>query len=127
MHGKPGPDVRLLIIDDDPQSLPRISEALAQPGLEILTAIDTRTGLDIASLCHPHIVLMTPQPDAPATLARIVAMDAATRVIRLEAHCPGDDDAESSQAETSLSLSALAERVARLSREIRRRRSRSGY
>ena len=94
-----------------------------QPGLEILTATDTRTGLDIASLCRPHIVLMTPQPDGPATLARIAAMDATIRVIHLEAHCTGEDDSETSQAETSLSLSTLAERVARLSREIRRRRS----
>jgi hypothetical protein len=42
------PVVSLLIIDDDLGSLELFSNALAQPGLEILTASDPENGLDIA-------------------------------------------------------------------------------
>ena len=51
------PVVSLLIIDDDLGSLELFSNALAQPGLEILMASDPEVGLDIACSRHPQIVL----------------------------------------------------------------------
>ena len=47
------PVVSLLIIDDDPGSLDLFSNALEQPGLEILTASDPKDGLDIVCSRHP--------------------------------------------------------------------------
>ena len=51
------PAVSLLIIDDNPGSLELLSSALAQHGLEILTASDPETGLDLVHDRRPQIVL----------------------------------------------------------------------
>ena len=47
----------LLVIDDNPGSLELVSSALAQPGLEILTASDPEAGMDLVYNRHPQIVL----------------------------------------------------------------------
>ena len=50
--------VFLLIIDDNPGSLELLSTALAQPGLEVLTASDPEEGLDLVrEKRRPQIVL----------------------------------------------------------------------
>ena len=47
----------LLIIDDNTGSLELLSNALAQPDLEILTASDPEEALDVVYSRHPQIVL----------------------------------------------------------------------
>ena len=49
--------VSLLVIDDTPGMVELVSSALAQPGLEILTATDPEEGLDLFRKRRPHIVL----------------------------------------------------------------------
>ena len=40
MSGNPAPAISLLVIDDNPRSVELTSDAVAQPGLEILAASD---------------------------------------------------------------------------------------
>ena len=82
-------DVSLLIIDDHAGSLELLSSALAQPGLEILTASDPEEGIDL--FCHrrPQIVLtdlMMPRLSGMDVLERIMEVDPATEVILMTAH-----------------------------------------
>jgi len=49
--------VSLLVIDDNPGSVELLSSALAQPGLEILTASDPEQGLDLFRSRRPQVVL----------------------------------------------------------------------
>jgi CheY-like chemotaxis protein len=39
--------VSLLVIDDNPRSVELLSNAVSQPGLEILTASNSKEGLDL--------------------------------------------------------------------------------
>jgi len=57
MPASPSPALSLLIIDDNAKSLELLSTALAQPGLQILTAPDPEQGLDLVYSKHPQIVL----------------------------------------------------------------------
>ena len=57
MSPNPSPALKLLILDDNAGSLELLSTALAQPGLEILTASDPERGLDLIYEEHPQIVL----------------------------------------------------------------------
>ena len=51
------PAVSLLVIDDNPGSVELLSTALAQPGLEILTASNPEEGLNLFRNRRPQIVL----------------------------------------------------------------------
>ena len=51
------PAVRIVILDDNPASVELMASALAQNGLEILTATDAEVGLDLIFEHHPDIVL----------------------------------------------------------------------
>ena len=57
MASAPPGDVRIAIIDDNVRSIELMSSALAQEGVEILTATDAEEGLDLILERHPHIVL----------------------------------------------------------------------
>jgi DNA-binding NtrC family response regulator len=111
--------VSLLIIDDDHDSLEQLSDELAQPGLEILVASDAKTGLDIACRCRPRIVLATPQPNGQETLERIAEMDYNAHAISLPTHYSGERE----HRDKPIPLEELRARVARLAREVRRRRA----
>ena len=79
----------LLAIDDDPQSLLLIQDALAQDGLEILTASEPLRGLELVRRKHPPIVLldlMMPQMSGLELLERILEADPGTDVILMTAH-----------------------------------------
>jgi len=122
--------VLLLIIDDNPGSLDLLSSALAQPGLEILTASDPENGLDIASTRHPQIVLtdlVMPHLSGLDVLERIIEIDPATDVIIMTAHYSTETAVEAIQKGASdylnkpIPLPTLRERVGRLVEEARKR------
>ncbi|MEA3162862.1 MAG: Response regulator receiver domain, partial [Verrucomicrobiota bacterium] len=49
---------KILIVDDNPANIRLLSEALEQEGHEILTASDGESGLRIASLAKPGLILL---------------------------------------------------------------------
>jgi DNA-binding NtrC family response regulator len=122
--------VSLLIIDDNPSSLELLSNALAQPGLEILTASDPEDGLDIACSRHPQIVLtdlVMPNLSGLDVLDRIMELDPATDVILMTAHYSSESAVEAIKKGASdylnkpISVAALRERVGKLIEEVRKR------
>jgi DNA-binding NtrC family response regulator len=79
----------LLIIDDNPGSLEMLSSALAQPDLEILTALNPQEGVDLLHSRHPQIVLtdlVMPGMTGLEVLDRVMEFDPATEVILMTAH-----------------------------------------
>ena len=125
-----GPAVLLLIIDDNLSSLELVSNALAQPGLEILTASDPEVGLNIACTRHPQIVLtdlVMPHLSGLDVLERIMEIDPATDVIIMTAHYSSESAVEAIKKGASdylnkpISLPTLRERVGRLVEEARQR------
>jgi DNA-binding NtrC family response regulator len=91
---------KLLAIDDDPQNLASISDALAQEGLEILTADDTATGFELFLLTRPRTVLLNlASSEAPGMdlLARMVDADPLVNVILISDHYSTDSAVEAIQ------------------------------
>ena len=81
--------IKLVAIDDTPESLELITEALSQDGLQIFTATDPENGLDIIYHEHPQIVLLDlvmPKMSGMEALDRIVAFDPSIEVILMTAH-----------------------------------------
>ena len=81
--------VSLLIIDDDPRIIEVLSEALAQPGLDILLATDPEVGIDLFCDVRPQIVLtdlVMPGMSGLEVLERIMEVDPATVVILMTGH-----------------------------------------
>ena len=125
------PAILLLIIDDDAGSLDLLSTALAQPGLEILTASDPEDGLDMACSRHPQIVLtdlIMPTLSGIEVLERVIEIDPATDVILMTAHYSSETAVEAIEKGASdylnkpISLPRLRERIGRLEEEARKRR-----
>ena len=124
------PVVSLLIIDDDQGSLDLFSNALEQPGLEILTASDPEVGLDIVCSRHPQIVLtdlVMPHLSGLDVLERIMEVDPATDVIIMTAQYSSETAVEAIQKGASdylnkpILLPTLLKRVGRLVEEARKR------
>lgn len=121
--------IALLVIDDNPASLDLISTALAQPGLEILTASDPEEGLELFHNRHPQIVitdLVMPHVTGMEVLERIMEVDPSTNVILMTAHYSTESAVEAIKKGASdylnkpVSLQALRERVRTLVEEARR-------
>ena len=115
------PALSLLIIDDNPGSLELLSNALAQPDLEILTASDPEEGLDLVHERHPQIVLtdlVMPKMTGMEVLERVMEFDPATDVILMTAHYSTESAVEAIRKGASdylnkpVSIAALRERVA---------------
>src|ERR1051325_11371632 len=124
------PALSLLIIDDNAASLDLLSTALAQPGLEILTAADPEEGLDLAHSHHPQIVLtdlVMPRLSGLEVLERIMEFDPSTDVILMTAHYSTESAVEAIKKGASdylnkpVSISALRERIGKLVEEARKR------
>jgi DNA-binding NtrC family response regulator len=107
-----------------------LSSALAQPGLEILTASDPAEGIDLFCNRHPQIVLtdlVMPHIGGMEVLERIIEIDPATDVILMTAHYSSETAVEAIQKGASdylnkpISLPALRERVGRLVEQARKR------
>jgi DNA-binding NtrC family response regulator len=122
--------VSLLVIDDNPGSVELLSSALAQPGLEILTASNPEEGLDLFRTRRPQVVLtdlVMPQMSGMEVLERIVEIDPATDVIIMSAHYSTECAVEAVKKGASdylnkpLSIDPLRERIGRLVEEVRKR------
>src|SRR5882724_1228292 len=81
--------LKLLAIDDTPQNLELIVEALAQDSLEIITTTDADEGLQLFHDSRPAIVLLDlvmPKMSGMEVLERIVADDPGAEIILMTAH-----------------------------------------
>jgi DNA-binding NtrC family response regulator len=123
------PALSVLIIDDNEGSLEMLSAALAQPGLEILTASDPEQGLDLVYNKHPQIVLtdlVMPNLTGMEVLERIIEFDPSTEVILMTAHYSTESAVEAIKKGASdylnkpISIAALRERVGKLIAEARK-------
>jgi DNA-binding NtrC family response regulator len=125
------PPIKLLAIDDDPQSLELVTEALSDDGLQILTAEDPETGLELVRRERPQIVLsdiVMPKLNGMELLGRILEVEPATDVILMTAHYSTDAAVEAIKKGACdyltkpLSIAVLRERVEKLAADARRRR-----
>src|SRR5579863_592748 len=123
------PALSVLIIDDNVKSLELLSTALAQPGLEILTASDPEQGLEVVYEKHPQIVLtdlVMPNLSGMEVLERIMEFDPSTEVILMTAHYSTESAVEAIKKGAAdylnkpISIGALRERVGKLVEEARR-------
>jgi DNA-binding NtrC family response regulator len=124
------PALSLLIIDDNPGSLEMLSSALAQPDLEILTALDPEEGVDLVHTRHPQIVLtdlIMPGMTGMEVLDRVMAFDPATEVILMTAHYSTESAVEAIKKGASdylnkpVSIAALREKIGALLETARKR------
>ena len=80
---------KLLAIDDDPQHLALVRDALEKEPLEILTAQDPEAGFDLFLQVRPRIVLLDfvmPKISGMEMLDRMMAADPAANVIVVTGH-----------------------------------------
>jgi len=78
------PKSRLLAIDDDPQTLSLIADALVDEGLEIVAAGDPERGFELFLQLRPRIVLLDlrmPRVNGMDLLRRIISSDPGANVI----------------------------------------------
>ncbi len=124
------PRIKLLAIDDDPRSLELVSEALAGGGMEILTAGDPESGLELVRREHPEIVLsdvVMPRMNGMELLSLILEADPATDVVLITAHYSTDAAVEAIRKGACdyltkpISLPVLRERIGKLAADARRR------
>ncbi len=123
--------ILLLAIDDDPQSLEFVKDALAQENLEILTTTDPELGLELVLRRHPQIVLldlMMPKIGGMELLERILEADPGTNVMLMTGHYSTEAAVEAVQKgaydylNKPLSVEKLRQRVDQLMAEARQRR-----
>ncbi|HXI40651.1 MAG TPA: sigma-54 dependent transcriptional regulator [Bryobacteraceae bacterium] len=122
--------VKLVAIDDTPESLELITEALSQEGLKIFTAIDPEDGLDIVFHEHPQIVLLDlvmPKLSGMEALERIVEFDPSIEVILMTAHYSTESAVEAIKKGASdylnkpVSIALLRDRIHKLMDQARQR------
>lgn len=123
---------KLLAIDNDPQALSLIADALGDEGFEILTAEDPEAGFEMFLQLRPRIVLLDlPMPGVTGMnmLERIISSDPAANVIVLSGHYSAESAMEAIQQGACdyltkpLDLQRLRHRIASFlaEAEIRRR------
>lgn len=91
---------KLLAIDNDPQTLSLITDALGDEGLEILTAEDPEAGFRMFRSLRPKVVLldlMMPGPSGMDMLGRIVSSDPGANVIAISGHYSAESAMEAIQ------------------------------
>jgi CheY-like chemotaxis protein len=87
----------IVIIDDNVRSLEYLSSALAQEGVEIVTASNPMQGLDLVDALHPQIVLtdvVMPGMSGWEVLDRIKKTEPATDVLLMSSCTCGGTEAE---------------------------------
>ena len=123
--------ILLLAIDDDPQSLEFVKDALTQENLEILTTTDPELGLELVLRRHPRIVLLDlvmPKIGGMELLERILEADPGTNVMLMTGHYSTEAAVEAIQKgaydylNKPLSVEKLRQRVDQLMAEARQRR-----
>jgi len=92
--------LKLLVIDDNPETLHLVQDAFSSDQLEILTAGDPETGLDLFFRHRPLIVLVDlvmPKISGIQVLETITEADAAAEVILITAHYSAESAVEAIQ------------------------------
>ena len=122
--------VTLLAIDDDPQNLQLISDALAKHGLRILTADNPEAGFSTFLKVRPRIVLLDlvmPNVSGLDLLERMLAVDPGLEAVLITAHYSAESAVEAIQKGACdyltkpLDIEKLRTRVARLLAEAEQR------
>jgi len=122
--------VSLLVIDDNQGSVELLSNALAQPGVEILTASNPKEGLDLFRNRRPQVILtdlVMPHMSGMEVLKRIVEIDPATDVILMTGQYSTESAVEAVKNGASdylnkpVSIGPLRDRIGRLVEEARKR------
>jgi len=128
--GSAGPRIKVLAIDDDPQSLELVADALAGDGLDILTADDPERGLELVRRERPAIVLsdlVMPKMNGMQLLSRILEVDPAIDVVLMTAHYSTDAAVEAIKKGACdyltkpISIPVLRERIEKLADHALRR------
>jgi len=91
---------KLLAIDPNPESLASITQALAQEGLEILTAPGLEVGLETFMRNRPRTVLLDvspPEDQGMELLERLLGVDPAVNVILISDHYSTESAVEAIQ------------------------------
>ena len=97
---KYGPPLSILGIDNDPQSLCVIREAMALEGLEVFTPNDSETGLQTFRRVRPRVVLLSlsmPSINAIELLERMLNIDPAAYVALVVEHYSAESAVEAIQ------------------------------
>ncbi len=124
------PPIRLLVIDDDPATLELIEDALSGKDLEIHTAQDPETGLDMFLSIRPRIVLvdlMMPILTGMDLLERMIEKDPGVEVILMTGHYSTESAVEAIQRGARdylakpLNLEKLRARISGLLEEARQK------
>jgi len=124
------PRLKLLVIDDNQETLRFVQDALASDQLEILTAGDPETGLQLFFQHHPLIVLVDlvmPKISGIQVLETIVAADAAAEVILITAYYSAESAVEAIQKGATdyltkpLDLEKLRGRISSIQADAQRR------
>ena len=122
--------LKLLVIDDTPQNVELVAEALAHKGLQILTAGCAETGWELFSRTRPQIVLLDlvmPNVNGMELLERMVAADPGTDVILMTGHYSTESAVEAIQKGACdyltkpLDLEKLRQRIGTLRDEAEKR------
>src|SRR5215471_8437069 len=122
--------VKLVAIDDAPESLELIEAALTREGLRIFTETDPEEGIETVYREHPNIVLvdlMMPKMNGLEALERIVEFDPAIDVILMTAHYSTESAVEAIQKGAAdyfnkpISIDALRKRIDKLMAVARQR------
>ena len=121
---------KLVAIDDTPESLELISEALAEDHIQIYTSTDPEEGLEMVVHERPQIVLLDlvmPKLSGMEVLERIVEFDPGIEVILMTAHYSTESAVEAIKKGASdylnkpISIALLRDRVHKLMEEARQR------
>jgi DNA-binding NtrC family response regulator len=121
---------KLVAIDDTPESLELITEALAEENLQIFTSTDPEEGLEIVFHERPQVVLLDlvmPKLSGMEVLERIVEFDPGIEVILMTAHYSTESAVEAIKKGASdylnkpVSITLLRDRVRKFMEEARLR------
>jgi DNA-binding NtrC family response regulator len=121
---------KLVAIDDTPESLELITEALSEEPIQIFTSTDPEEGLELVFHERPQIVLLDlvmPKLSGMEVLERIVEFDPGIEVILMTAHYSTESAVEAIKKGASdylnkpISIALLRDRVHKLMEEARHR------
>ena len=127
---QPKSHFKLVAIDDTPESLELITEALSEDPIQIFTSTDPEDGLEMVFHERPQIVLLDlvmPKLSGMEVLERIVEFDPGIEVILMTAHYSTESAVEAIKKGASdyfnkpISITLLRDRVHKLMEEARQR------
>src|SRR5579863_1884112 len=126
----PASSIKLLALDDEPDSLELIQDALTRPDLEVLTSTDAEEGWRMVHRVHPEIILLDlrmPKVTGMELLEKIVEFDPGIDVILLTGDYSTESAVEAIQKGACdyltkpFSPKALRQRIDRLLADARKR------